>query len=213
MKPQSQEKAAPDNGSVTTHEVRLAFHQGLFQKRKFDEKSREQYECVLLFPPDYDLEPIKKMIADCAAENFGSEAGAKKKIKQPLKACHGEYDGFDEGWHSLRVTNGYPPQVVDQNVQPILDPDGTVIYSGCYVRANLSTYAWKHPTGGRGVSVNVNAVQLLRRGESLTGRKGADELFEPVAGAVDDDEPEGAEPAPAKKGKAVKSVDDLFGDD
>jgi hypothetical protein len=212
MKPQPQEKAAPDNGSVTTHEVRLAFHQGLFQKRKYDENAREQYECVLLFPPDYDLEPIKKLIADCAAENHGKDKRGTP-IKQPLKPCHGEYDGFDEGWHKMRVTNGYPPQVVDQNVQPILDPDGQVIYSGCYVRANLSAYAWTNKKGGRGVSVNVNAVQLLRRGESLTGRKGADELFEPVAGAVDDDEPEGAEPVPAKKGKAGKSVDDLFGDD
>jgi hypothetical protein len=210
------EKEKPDNGSVTTGEVRLAFND-LFKKRKYDEDSREVFSCVLLFPPDYDLAPIKKMLRDAVFSAFGKDAKLSDR-GYPLKECHGEYDGYDEGWHSMRCSNGYPIQVVDQNVQPLMDLDGSVIFSGCYIRANLSPYTWHNKKGGKGVSVNVNALQLLRKGESLTGRKPADELFEPIDTGGDepmDDGDEAAEAAPArgggKRGKPAASADDLFG--
>lgn len=71
------------------------------------------------------------------------------------------------------------PTVVDQNVKDIMDK--TAIYPGCYCRAKIHAYTWKHPTGGKGVSFNLDMVQLVRDGEPLGGGMKAEDAFESIA--------------------------------
>lgn len=70
------------------------------------------------------------------------------------------------------------PVVVDQNVKDIIDQKQ--VYSGCYMRAKIHAYVWKHPTGGTGVSFTLDMLQLVRDGEPLGNRMEAADAFEAV---------------------------------
>lgn len=94
------------------------------------------------------------------------------------------------------------PEVVDQDVKDIIEQKR--VYSGCYMRAKIHAYCWKHPTGGAGVSFTLDMLQLVRDGEPLGSRIAAADAFDaiPMAG--------GATPATAGAGAAAKA-DDVFG--
>ena len=70
------------------------------------------------------------------------------------------------------------PVVVDQNVKDIMDKDA--IYAGCYCRAKIHAYAWKHPTGGPGVSFTLDMIQLDHDGEPLGSRMEAADAFQAI---------------------------------
>ena len=67
------------------------------------------------------------------------------------------------------------PVVVDQNVKDIIDTKQ--VYSGCYMRAKVHAYCWKHVSGGQGVSFTLDMAQLVRDGEPLSNRMEADDAF------------------------------------
>lgn len=68
-----------------------------------------------------------------------------------------------------------PPQVVDENVAPILDR--FEVYSGCYARVSLSFYAF-NTNGNKGVACGLGNIQKLRDGEPLdAGRISAESDF------------------------------------
>lgn len=61
----------------------------------------------------------------------------------------------------------YPPQVVDQNRQPVLDY--TTIYAGCHVAVSIRLYSWTHKMGTLGISAGLLAVMKTGDGEPLGG--------------------------------------------
>ena len=68
-----------------------------------------------------------------------------------------------------------PPQVVDENVSPILDR--SEVYSGCYARVSLSFYAF-NTNGNKGVACGLGNIQKIRDGEPLgAGRVSAESDF------------------------------------
>jgi len=79
------------------------------------------------------------------------------------------------GCYTLQASTKRRPGIVDAKLQPITDPDE--LYSGAFYRATVGTYAWDHPTGGKGVSFNLNNVQKVRDGEPLDGSTSADKDF------------------------------------
>ena len=64
--------------------------------------------------------------------------------------------------------------VLDQRREPI-DANSGLIYSGCYVNVILDVFAYEGGSG-KGVTASLEAVQLLRDGESLSGAKAADPI-------------------------------------
>ena len=74
------------------------------------------------------------------------------------------------------------PQVVDQNVQPILDQ--SEVYSGCYGRISVNFYGFNN-NGNRGIAAGLGNIQKLRDGESLGGRSNAEEDFDAVGDEED----------------------------
>jgi hypothetical protein len=75
-------------------------------------------------------------------------------------------------------------------VQPIIDQDE--IYSGCYCNITVSLYAYDKPEN-KGIGVGLNNIQLIKRGERLSGAPDAEEEFE----VLEDTEEE----APKKRGR------------
>ena len=74
------------------------------------------------------------------------------------------------------------PQIVDQNVQPILDQ--SQIYSGVYANVAINVFPYMH-TGKKGVGFGLTHIQKVRDGEVLGGAPvAADKLFTALGGAA-----------------------------
>lgn len=126
--------------------------------------------------------------AICAAMNQALEDGVQKvfgghkpaRPKMPLYDGDGVKDNgepFGEecrGCWVVRASSKVRPSVVDQDIQPILDPNG--FYSGCYARASVNFFAFNQ-NGNRGVGCGLNNIQKIADGEPLSGRTTPEEDF------------------------------------
>ena len=126
--------------------------------------------------------------AICAAMNQALEDGVQKvfgghkpaRPKMPLYDGDGVMDNgepFGEecrGCWVVRASSKVRPSVVDQDIQPILDPNG--FYSGCYARASVNFFAFNQ-NGNRGVGCGLNNIQKIADGEPLSGRTTPEEDF------------------------------------
>lgn len=73
------------------------------------------------------------------------------------------------------------PQIVDQNVQPILNQ--SEIYSGVYANVAINVFPYMH-TGKKGVGFGLTHIQKVRDGEVLGGAPvSADKVFSALGGA------------------------------
>lgn len=104
-----------------------------------------------------------------------------------------DYDGF-AGMVSIRVASDRQPALFDPQTNPLLDPDKP--YSGCYVHASLSCYAWSHKESkNKGVSFGLLGVQFVKDGEPFVSRASADDFSkyndeaDSAAAYADDDIP------------------------
>ena len=116
--------------------------------------------------------------AICAAMNQALEDGVQKvfgghkpaRPKMPLYDGDGVMDNgepFGEecrGCWVVRASSKVRPSVVDQDIQPILDPNG--FYSGCYARASVNFFAFNQ-NGNRGVGCGLNNTEDSGRGASV----------------------------------------------
>jgi hypothetical protein len=170
------------------------------------------YQATIVIPPGTDLAPFKAAIVAAMTAQWG------KAIKlegngMPLKSCDTKsYAGFDDGGYFIKVKSKFAPQVVDQAKQPVMaagvhaSPEELAravpaaearVYAGAWCNFYIGCYAWEN-AAGKGVSFNLNAVQLVRDDVRLDGRKGADDVFGTI---------EGAETAPV-----AAAPDDILGD-
>lgn len=177
--------------------VRLAFAR-LFEPKLNQSKTAEEYSACLIMDPD---EPSTQALIDAveqiATDKWGTKAPAmleRGKLRHPIH--EGDTDMEDdpafEGKLYVNAKSRRQPQIVDRKVQPIIDQDE--IFSGCYCNVSISVYAYDVPEN-KGVGIGLNNIQLVRKGERLSGAPNAEEEFE-----VLDDEPE---EKPARGRKAV----------
>lgn len=163
---------------IITQPVRLSFP-SLFEKKPTARGGdRLAYQAAILLPPDTDLAPYHAAMKAAMLDKFGKVLKLPA-AKNPIKDCaEKDLDGYDEGWHFINVKSGYQPSVVDQRRQEIIDPER--IYAGCWVRMHINAWCWDHPVGGKGVSFSLNAVQLVRDGERLDGRRATTDMFDEI---------------------------------
>ena len=153
---------------VVTPDCRLSF-QSLF-KKKPDAPGSEKtsYQATFLFPPKTDFQPFLAAIKAACIKKFGKFPVPGLKI--PIRPCEEkEYAGYDAGWKFLPTKSEAVVPVVDRQRIPVSEEQG-LVYSGCWVKAHLRCYAWSHPTGGKGVSFELKAVQFIKNDERLDGR-------------------------------------------
>ena len=67
---------------------------------------------------------------------------------------------------TARAKTDYPPEVVDQNLNPIINQ--SEMYSGVYARVNVSFFPYSFG-GKKGIGCGLGAIQKLRDGEALGG--------------------------------------------
>ena len=181
-------KASRTGTKVVTGEVRISFPH-LFKPQPQDNGTLKY--SVLILIPKSDAGTLK---AIQEAQKLALQEGKDKVFggtipKSPDLTLHDcdEEDDLEkyperEGHYRMNVsaTENYPPQIVDRNVQPILDP--TEVYSGCYVRVSINAFPFKHKAGKRGASFGLLHLQKLRDGERLGGAvtEDAEDVFSPL---------------------------------
>jgi hypothetical protein len=176
--------------SVTTGKVRLSYV-SIFEAKAMDaSKPEDKKFSVLVMIPKSDtttVANIKKAIAAAEEAGIAKVWGGKKPavIKNTFKDADkdtnqsGEiYADADEnvkGHYIINVSSKNRPGIVDSNLQEILNP--TAIKSGDYGKVNMNFFAYKHATGGVGISAGLQHVMFLEEGESLGGRVSAEAAF------------------------------------
>lgn len=122
---------------------------------------------------------------DAGIAKFGGKKPNKAALKLPLR--DGDVERDDEAYAGAVFVNAnstVAPQIVDENVQPILDR--SEVYSGCYARVSLSFYAF-NTNGNRGIACGLGNIQKTRDGEPLGGgRISAESDFGPATSDGDD---------------------------
>ena len=98
-------------------------------------------------------------------------------MKLPLRDGDAERpeDEVYKDCYFVNANSTTPPQIVDQQVQPILDQNE--VYSGCYARVAVTFYAF-NSNGNKGIACGLGNIQKVRDGEPLSGRTNAADDFD-----------------------------------
>ena len=176
---------------ATTPKFRVSFP-NVFKASAFDENSEAKFDVVALFEDGTDLSGLKDACEAAAIEKWGKKV--PKNCKTPFHDGNDkEYDGYaDATW--VRFSSKRRPGVVDQNVQPIIDP--SEFYGGCYAIATVNAYAYGGP-GTKfqaGVALGLQNIQKVAEGEPFgEAVSNAEEDFAPVSGGTGTDKAEAKE--------------------
>ena len=171
---------------VVTGTVRLSYAN--VWKPKSINGGAEKYSVSIIIPKsDKDtLDAINEAV-DAAIEEgigkFGGKKPNKAAIKLPLR--DGDVERDDEAYKNAYFINANsttPPQIVDQNVQPILDP--REVYSGVYATVSVNFYAF-NSNGNKGVACGLGNIQKVRDGQPLGNRSNASDDFTALDDAGD----------------------------
>jgi hypothetical protein len=165
------------------------------------------YSIAIVLPKDDPTTKkfMKELKAVCdakATEKFGQ---LPKKIKNPWK--DGDEEDDRPEWAGAWVINAKAksrPGVVMKNLKPVMDDE--LLYSGAQYRASISEWAWTHPTGGKGVSLNLDNVMWVGHGDRFDNRAAAEDDFSAFAEETEDDSGDDFEEAPAPKKTRAKKV-------
>ena len=170
-----------NNTKVVTGTVRLSYEH-VWEPASIN-GGEEKYSASLIIPKSdkATVNAIQKAV-DAAIEEglakFGGKKPNKAAIKLPLR--DGDVEREDEAYQNSFFVNANSrtaPQIVDRSVQPILDR--SEVYSGCYIRASISFYAF-NSNGNKGIACGLNNIQKIRDGEPLGGHANAADDFTTV---------------------------------
>lgn len=173
---------------VVTGTVRLSYA-NVWEPKSIN-GGTEKYSVSLIIPKSdkKTLDAINKAV-DAAIEEgigkFGGKKPNKAAIKLPLRDGDAERD--DEAYKNaffLNANSTTPPQIVDQNVNPILDR--SEVYSGVYARVSINFYAF-NSNGNKGVACGLGNIQKVRDGQPLGNRSSAADDFTAIESDADDD--------------------------
>lgn len=168
---------------VITGVVRCSYVH-VFEARQNVNSGKDEYSMTLLIPKS-DTETVAKLKAAMDAA-ISAKWGAKPPahLQKPIhdgdgqKPLGGPYSEECEGHWVLNVKSNSRPGIVDANVAPIMDR--AEFQSGDYARVSLNAYAYDNKRVG--VSFGLNNIQVIRKGEPLSGRTRAEDDFGPADG-------------------------------
>ena len=172
---------------VVTGTVRLSYA-NVWEPKSIN-GGTEKYSVSLIIPKSdkKTIDAINKAV-DAAIEEgiakFGGKKPNKTAIKLPLR--DGDTERDDEAYANSYFVNANsttPPQIVDQNVNPILNR--SEVYSGVYARVSINFYAF-NTNGNKGVACGLGNIQKVRDGQPLGNRSSASDDFTAIDDADDD---------------------------
>jgi hypothetical protein len=172
---------------VVTGTVRLSYA-NVWEPKSIN-GGAEKYSVSIIIPKS-DKKTIAAINAavDAAIEEglakFGGKKPNKAAIKLPLR--DGDTERDDEAYadsYFVNANSQTPPQIVDQNVNPIMNR--SEIYSGVYARVSINFYAF-NSNGNKGVACGLGNIQKVRDGQPLGNRSTAEDDFSAIEDENDD---------------------------
>ena len=164
---------------VITGKVRFSYCH-IFKPSSMDDSNEPKYSVSIIIPKSDKAmiakieTAVKAATEQGRAEKFGGKIPAN--LKTPLR--DGDLERPEDEAYSnslfINCTSTRKPQIVDRDVQEILDPSG--VESGDYGRVSINFYPFS-VNGNRGIAAGLNNVQLLEKGEPLSGASSAAEDF------------------------------------
>ena len=133
------------------------------------------------------MEKIRAAIENAKKESLSKWGGKiPPNLKLPLRDGDIERpddEAYADSWF-LNANSRQAPQVVDRKVQPILEQ--SEVYSGCYGQISVTFYGF-NTNGNRGVTCGLQNIQKWCDGEPLNGRVRAEDEFDALDDAEDED--------------------------
>lgn len=162
-------------------------------------KSKEpKYKLVLVWDEEAQQTPeykkMKKVCYAAAEAKFGENAREKikkRKIRMPWRPTSDYGDegyGFpfdQDGWKFANFASNQQPGIVDRKARAIKDESS--FFSGCKARVTYAPWAYD-VDGNKGVTLLLNNVQMIAKGDRLAGRPDAEDDFEVVEGEDGEDD-------------------------
>jgi hypothetical protein len=168
---------------VVTGVVRCSYVY-VHEPKKNIETGKDEYAMAILVPKT-DRETIAKLRAArdaAAAAKWGSKlpAGLQSPIHDGdgAKPNGGDYGEECKGHYVINVKSSQRPGLVDAALNPVLNRED--FQSGDYARVSLNAYAYDKKR--LGVAFGLNNIQVVRKGDSLTGRARAEDDFDTFGG-------------------------------
>ena len=178
-----------NNTHVITGKVRLSYA-NLFTPKAPEDGGEPKYSAAILVPKSdkSTLAKIKAAIDAVKADPKSIQLWGGKvptDMKMPVRDGDDKADTNPEyaGCLFFNASSKRQPGLVDQQRAPITND--TELYSGCYARVSVNFYAF-NKKGNRGIGVGLNNVQKWADGESLSGRKRAEDEFDDLPYEADD---------------------------
>jgi hypothetical protein len=190
--------------SILTPEGRVSYPALFEAKAGPDPNGRPKYGCVLIFPKSADLTALTKAAGEALELRWGKKAKdmlRRGELRWPIRdGAAKDAAGYGVNTVFINMASTQQPGVVDGYAGPDGRPrvitDPKTIYPGCFARAAVGVYTYDRQ-GNRGVAFGLNALQFLRDGERLDGRRAAQDEFDALEG-----EPPAAD---------LNNLDDLLG--
>ncbi|MBI6549917.1 DUF2815 family protein [Xenorhabdus lircayensis] len=159
---------------ISLKNVRLAFPD-LFEAKDFEGDGNFKFRATFLIPKERKelIAEIEAAILKVATDKWGAKA---EGITNSIRGNHmrfnlrdgdekSDYDGY-AGNMFIAASNKARPLVIDRGRSPLTAQDGKP-YSGCYVNATISIYAYDNK--GKGISASLGGVQFFRDGDAFSG--------------------------------------------
>lgn len=181
---------------VRLDNVRLSYA-NLLVPRAMNENQEPAYSVTCIIPKTDEGEAVlaklrkaQEAAAKEGQEKFGQNFAKKYKDLVRDGDDHPDID-LDKNpeyadAYTVNVKNTRKPAVVDQRKKELHSPDD--VYSGMWANVLLETFPYSHPTGGKGVSFSLRAVQKVSDDEQFGGSPiDVDEEFDELEVSEEDD--------------------------
>lgn len=173
--------------AIVTPAFRVSYP-SVFQARKNELSGNDEFSLVALFKKGEDLSKLKAAAHEAIVAKWGADkAKWPQNLRNPFRdqaerAKDGNLPlGYEAGAIFLNLKSKQRPGIVDEKMEPILEP--SQFYAGCWARASVNAYAYDQK-GNRGVSFGLANLQKTGDGDPLGGRTRPEDDFEPVGGAA-----------------------------
>ena len=165
-----------ESGNLLTPKGRMVYP-ALFTPslaRGETDKDKARYQVTLLLPKGSDIKALKDAVTETLDENVSAKARTTAKIKTPFLKTEDQprFAEFAEEFPlMLRFNAKFKPDVVTPKGDRTLaeDEEADEVYSGRWGRVSCRAFFYDHPTGGKGVSLGLQNVQLLDHDEPIAG--------------------------------------------
>ncbi|CDL86300.1 DUF2815 family protein [Xenorhabdus cabanillasii] len=154
--------------------VRLAFPD-LWEATQVNGQGDLKYRSTLLIPKERKelIANIEAAILKVATDKWGAKAAVILKTIRGNNMRFNFRDGDDKpdydgyaGNMYISASNKARPLVIDRDRTPLTAQDGKP-YSGCYVNAKISIFAYDN--NGKGISASLGGVQFFLDGDAFAG--------------------------------------------